>query len=114
MLRGNPSVEVMLAEVTGIDTTAHAVALGNGERVAYDILVLATGATHGYFGHDEWEQFAPGLKKIDDATEIRRRILTAFEQAESEVDAEKRAISRGGSDIRFWCGLVMCWVGARW
>jgi len=58
--------------------------------VPYDYLVLATGARHSYFGRDEWERFAPGLKKIDDATEIRRRILTAFERAESEADPQKR------------------------
>ncbi|MHB1220294.1 MAG: NAD(P)/FAD-dependent oxidoreductase, partial [Alphaproteobacteria bacterium] len=62
-------------------------------RVAYDYLVLATGARHAYFGHDEWARFAPGLKKIDDATEIRRRILTAFETAEMETDpAEHRRL----------------------
>ena len=64
--------------------------LEDGGAVAYDTLVLATGARHAYFGHDEWEPFAPGLKTLEDATTIRRRILLAFEQAERETDPEKR------------------------
>ena len=60
-------------------------------RVAYDTLVLATGARHAYFGHDEWEPFAPGLKTLEDATTLRRRILVAFERAERETDPERRA-----------------------
>ena len=65
--------------------------LDDGDAVAYDTLVLATGARHAYFGHDEWEPFAPGLKTLEDATTIRRRILLAFEQAERETDPERRA-----------------------
>jgi NADH:ubiquinone reductase (H+-translocating) len=66
------------------------VVIADGRRVPYDILVLATGARHAYFGHDDWEAFAPGLKRIEDATEIRRRILIAFERAENEADASER------------------------
>ena len=60
-------------------------------RIAYDQLIVATGATHSYFGHDEWAPFAPGLKTLDDALEIRRRVLLAFERAERETDPAKRA-----------------------
>ena len=63
----------------------------DGEEIAYDYLILATGATHSYFGHDEWAQYAPGLKTLEDAFEIRRRILMAFEHAEREDDDVKRA-----------------------
>ena len=65
--------------------------LDDGSAVPYDTLVLATGARHAYFGHDEWEQFAPGLKTLEDATTLRRRILVAFERAERETDPAKRA-----------------------
>ena len=78
-----------MGRVSGVDTARRVVRLEERE-LPYDYLVLATGARHSYFGRDEWERFAPGLKKIDDATEIRRRILTAFEQAESEEDPDKR------------------------
>ena len=80
---------VMLAEVSGVDTARKEV-IADGRRVAYDYLVLATGARHAYFGHDDWAAFAPGLKTIDDATYLRRRILLAFERAENETDAEER------------------------
>jgi NADH dehydrogenase len=95
MLRGYPSVEVMLAEVTAIDTAARNVTLNNGERIAYDIVVIATGATHSYFGHDEWGAFAPGLKTIEDARVIRSRLLLAFERAEMSRDpaAQKRLMT---------------------
>jgi NADH dehydrogenase len=83
------NVQVLMGRVGGVDPARRVVHLEDRE-LAYDHLVLATGARHSYFGRDEWEQFAPGLKKIDDATEIRRRILTAFEQAESEADPDKR------------------------
>ena len=76
-------------EVTGVDQARKRVLLGDRE-IGYEILVLATGATHGYFGNDVWAAHAPGLKAIDDATEIRRRLLLAFERAEMERDAEKR------------------------
>ena len=84
------NVTVILGEVVGIDLSARAVSIMGGRRVRYDYLVLATGAGHAYFGHDDWEPFAPGLKRIEDATEIRRRILLAFERAENETDADER------------------------
>ncbi len=87
VLRRQANTEVLLAEVTGIDLANRRVRLsGREDGLPYDFLVLATGARHGYFGHDEWEEFAPGLKSIQDATSIRRRILLAFEMAEKEAD----------------------------
>jgi NADH dehydrogenase len=83
------NTKVMLAEVSGVDAARKEVIAG-GRRIAYDYLVLATGARHAYFGHDEWAVFAPGLKTIDDATYLRRRILLAFERAENETDTEER------------------------
>lgn len=97
VLRDQANSEVLMAEVTGVDTRAKEVALvtpGLTERahtVRYDYLVLATGARHAYFGHEAWEKFAPGLKSIPDATAIRQKILFAFEAAEMEPDAQKRA-----------------------
>lgn len=86
------NVQVLLGQVTGIDTAQQEVLIGK-RRMPYDYLVLATGASHSYFGRDEWEPYAPGLKTIDDAVEIRRRILSAFEQAESAEDpAERRGL----------------------
>ena len=82
------NVRVLMGRVSAVDAERRVVRVAE-RALAYDYLVLATGARHSYFGRDEWEQFAPGLKKIDDATEIRRRILTAFEQAENETDPEK-------------------------
>ena len=76
-----------LGEVVGVDVAAHTV---DGRHVPYDYLVIATGARRAYFGHDEWELLAPGLKRIEDATEMRRRILLAFERAENEADADER------------------------
>ncbi|HEY7976917.1 MAG TPA: NAD(P)/FAD-dependent oxidoreductase [Rhizomicrobium sp.] len=87
VLRGLPSVEVLLGEVAGIDKTARTVTLRNGEKIPYDHLVIATGATHSYFGHDEWSDFAPGLKTIEDAREIRSHLLLAFERAEMSRDS---------------------------
>jgi len=84
------NVTVMLGEIVGVDVVARAVSIAGGRRVPYDYLILATGARHAYFGHDDWEPLAPGLKRIEDATEIRRRILLAFERAENETDADKR------------------------
>src|SRR3954467_10089400 len=91
LLRGRREVTTLLATVTGVDAVSRRVTLDGGESVGYDSLVLATGARHAYFGHDEWEPFAPGLKTLEDATTLRRRILIAFEDAEREQDAEKRA-----------------------
>ena len=81
----------MLATVVGVDAEARHVRLDGGGTVPYDTLVLATGARHAYFGHDEWEAFAPGLKTLEDATMIRGRILLAFERAELETDPGLRA-----------------------
>jgi NADH dehydrogenase len=91
LLRRRSDITTLLAEVTGIDASRREVALSTGETLHYDTLVVATGATHAYFGHDDWEPYAPGLKTLEDATTVRRRILLAFEQAEAETDAERRA-----------------------
>ena len=90
MVRRYPAVDVVLDEVVGIDVEARSIALAGGTHVAYDWLVLATGATHSYFGHDEWSAFAPGLKTIEDARVIRSRLLIAFEKAEREPDEGER------------------------
>ncbi len=89
MFRARKNVRVLLGCVTSIDTDARQVMLG-ADRVSYDTLVVATGARHAYFGHDAWEAFAPGLKQIEDATTIRRRILISFELAEATDDADAR------------------------
>ena len=81
----------MLASVETIDKEARRVRLDDGSTLPYDTLVLATGARHAYFGHDDWESFAPGLKTLEDATTIRGRILLAFERAEREPEEQKRA-----------------------
>jgi len=83
------NVRVLLDEVTGVDVARHEVGL-HDRTLAFDYLVVATGSTHSYFGHEEWQPIAPGLKSIDDATQIRRRILRAFEAAEIEDDAAER------------------------
>ena len=90
LVRHDDNVRVLLAEVADLDPARRTVLLGDGVRIGYDFLILATGATHHYFGHPEWERSAPGLKTTDDAVEIRRRFLLAFEAAEQEPDAEKR------------------------
>ena len=88
-----PEVRTILGEVTGVDMAGRQVQLRGEVPVPYDTLLVATGARHAYFGHDDWEPFAPGLKDIDDATAIRRRILLAFERAETETDpAARRAL----------------------
>jgi len=89
VLRRQKNVSVILGDATAIDTTRKIVKLADGE-LAYDYLIVATGATHSYFGHPEWEAAAPGLKTIDDALEIRRRVLLAFEAAERETDPERQ------------------------
>src|ERR1700687_589406 len=86
LLRGRPDVTTLFATVSGVDTEAKSVLLDDGDALPYDTLILATGARHAYFGHDEWEPFAPGLKTLEDATTLRRRILVAFERAERETD----------------------------
>jgi NADH:quinone reductase (non-electrogenic) len=88
-LRRQKNTRVFLAEVVAIDTKRRKVILQDGE-VEYDYLILATGAGHSYFGHPHWETHAPGLKSIEDALEIRRRILLAFEMAEREANEERR------------------------
>src|SRR3982075_150552 len=91
LLRDRPEVTTLFANVNGVDATGKRVLLDDGDALTYDTLVLATGARHAYFGHDEWEPFAPGLKTLEDATTLRRRILVAFERAERETDPERRA-----------------------
>jgi NADH:ubiquinone reductase (H+-translocating) len=90
ILRRQGNTTVLLAEVTGVEPAAREVVLADGGRVAYDYLILAAGARHAYFGHEEWEALAPGLKNVEDALEIRRRVLLAFETAEREPDPEVR------------------------
>ena len=89
ILRRQRATRVLLGDVTAVDLAAKRVRL-DAMELAYDYLILATGETHFYFGHDEWQPQAPGLKTIEEALEIRRRILLAFEQAEREEDAEAR------------------------
>jgi NADH:ubiquinone reductase (H+-translocating) len=91
LVRGRPEVTTLFANVSGVDTDQKRVLLDEGDALPYDTLVLATGARHAYFGHDEWEPFAPGLKTLEDATTLRRRILVAFERAERETDPARRA-----------------------
>lgn len=85
ILRRARNIEVVLGEVTGFDLESRTVGLADGGSLPYDYLIVAAGARHSYFGHDEWESEAPGLKTIEDAIEIRRRILMAFEEAEKEA-----------------------------
>jgi NADH:ubiquinone reductase (H+-translocating) len=89
VFRHQPNVRVMLADATAVDVEQKKVILTDGV-VNYDILILATGVTHGYFGHDAWAEFAPGLKTLKDALSIRQRVLMAFEVAEREPDADRR------------------------
>jgi NADH:ubiquinone reductase (H+-translocating) len=91
LLSDRSDVTTLFATVIGIDTSSKCVRLDDGGALPYDTLVLATGARHAYFGHDEWEPFAPGLKTLEDATTLRRRILVAFERAERESDPQRRA-----------------------
>jgi NADH dehydrogenase len=90
MLGRYASVDVLLSSVTAIDQQLRKVTLANGMDVSFDILVLAAGATHGYFGHEEWSSFAPGLKTIEDARRIRSRLLLTFEKAEMSTDAAEQ------------------------
>src|SRR3712207_2235375 len=94
-LRGQRNVVVLLAEVTGISTAQRVVELNGGERrLTYDFLIVAAGARHSYFGRDEWEADAPGLKTLADALEIRRRFLLSFERAEMARDAATREMEQ--------------------
>ena len=89
ILRSQKNCQVLMDEVIGIDPKERTLKLRDGE-IEYDTLILAAGASHSYFGHPEWEQFAPGLKTIEDATEIRKRIFKAFEMAEQETNLHIR------------------------
>jgi NADH:ubiquinone reductase (H+-translocating) len=91
LMRKRGEVTTLLGTVSGIDTQTHCVKLEDGTAVGFDTLVLATGARHAYFGRDEWEPFAPGLKTLEDATSIRRRVLLSLERAERESDPVRRA-----------------------
>jgi NADH dehydrogenase len=90
ILRHQRNVQVLLGEVDGIDPDGKAVHLVDGATFAYDYLIVAAGATHAYFGHDDWQPYAPGLKTLEDALEMRRRVLLAFERAERESDPARR------------------------
>jgi NADH dehydrogenase len=103
VLHKQKNTRVLMGEVIDIDPTAKEVVLGSGDRIPYDTLIVATGATHDYFGHPEWEHNAPGLKTIEDATEMRGKILIAFEHAELEHDPERR---------RAWLTFVVVGGGA--
>ena len=90
IFRKSPNVRVLLGEADAVDVTGQRVRLTDGAAVAYDYLIVATGSSHAYFGHEEWARDAPGLKTLEDALEIRRRLLLAFEHAEREPDAARR------------------------
>ena len=96
ILRRQKNVEVLLAEAIGVDLANRRLLLADGE-LSYDYLIVATGATHAYFGHDEWRSLAPGLKTLEDALEIRRRVLLAFERAER---ADRCAAATSAADVR--------------
>src|SRR6266446_3092379 len=91
IMRGHRNVEVLMSEVRDFDLARRTVKLEDGE-VGYDYLIVAAGASHAYFGHDEWEPFAPGLKTIEDALEIRRRMLLAFELAERQAASNQEQV----------------------
>jgi NADH:ubiquinone reductase (H+-translocating) len=91
LFRNQANVTTLLGEVTGVDTTQRQVLLDDATALPYDHLIVAPGAGHSYFGHDEWARHAPGLKTLEDALEIRRRILLAFEAAEKETDPQQRS-----------------------
>lgn len=90
-LRDQANVRVRMGRVQGVDAAAAELLLSDGQRLAYDHLVLATGARHSYFGKDQWEPFAPGMKRVEDGIEVRRRLLLAFEMAENATAPEQRA-----------------------
>jgi NADH dehydrogenase len=89
ILSGYKNTHVILADVSAIDLNERCV-IAEEKRLPYDILILATGAQHAYFGHDDWAAHAPGLKRVDDATYLRRHILVAFERAEAEPDVDRQ------------------------
>jgi NADH dehydrogenase len=90
ILRKQKNIEVMLAEVAEVKAAEKTITLADGGSMQYDYLIVATGTRHSYFGHDDWETYAPGLKSLEDAEEIRRRVLLSFERAERESDPVKR------------------------
>src|SRR5947209_3180619 len=92
ILRSDKNIEVLMAEVTGFDLERRVVQTPEGD-IPYDYLIVAAGATHSYFGHDEWEPYAPGLKTVEDALEIRRRVLLAFELAERQAAAGESTVA---------------------
>src|SRR6202167_5300619 len=101
ILKRHRNTQVLLAEAVGIDAAKRRVILSDG-AINYDTLIVATGSSHQYFGHEEWEQYAPGLKTVEDATDMRRRILLAFEAAEREPDPAK---------LRAWMTFVVVGAG---
>ena len=103
LFRRRKDITTLLGTAAGVDADAREVLLEDGARLGYDTLVLATGARHAYFGHDEWEPYAPALKTLEDATSIRRRILLSFERAERESDDALR---------RAWLTFVIVGGGA--
>ena len=90
VLRRQKNTEVLLGEATDLDADRRAVIMADGQRIEYDSLIVATGSADSYFGHDDWRRNAPGLKSIEEATEIRHKILYAFEAAEREHDPGKQ------------------------
>jgi NADH dehydrogenase len=103
ILAGQRNATVLLGEASAIDAKAKSVVLQDGGVTRYDYLIVATGSTHSYFGHDDWAPYAPGLKTLDDALEIRRRVLLGFERAEREADPARRAA---------WLTFVVVGAGA--
>lgn len=91
LFRDQDNIRIMLGEVTGVDKAARSVTLADGTGVAFDYLIVATGARHSYFGKDEWAAFAPGMKRVEDAISVRARLLKAFEEAENTDDPKLRA-----------------------
>ncbi|WP_230473369.1 NAD(P)/FAD-dependent oxidoreductase [Dyella choica] len=107
------NITTLMAEVNGVDMAGKTVMLDDETRIPYDTLVIATGATHAYFGHDEWAPFAPGLKTLGDALSIRQHLLTVFEQAEREPDPNKRqtlqtivVIGAGATGVELACTIA--------
>lgn len=92
IFRHQKNLTVLMAEVTAVDTSSRTIACDGGRTMAYDALIAAAGATHSYFGHDEWAEHAPGLKTLDDALRVRRRVLRAFEEAEGAATEEQRQL----------------------
>ncbi|HKT29103.1 NAD(P)/FAD-dependent oxidoreductase [Dyella sp.] len=107
------NITTLMAEVEGVDAAGKTVQLTDGSRIPYDTLVIATGSTHAYFGHDEWAQFAPGLKTLGDALSIRQHLLSVFEQAEREPNPVQRqklqtfvVIGAGATGVELACTIA--------